>query len=737
MANVKIVDLPQIVTQNSTDIYEVSANGAESFKESRAQMVAYIQDHVGSLTHAIYVSNSQTGTGTGTIGSPFATITEAQNAAVAGTNYILIDSGSYACPASIDPNIPWFGINTQETIVTGSAPVVNNVLWSAATTPYLYFKNINFNVSTLTLSPSTYKAGSIIDFELCTLQNTVVIGGVENLLIDNTTVSADLTINHTKITRSNQNTYSNNVTIQDGDSTNVPNIFFFGFGDSYELIPTFLVNANVSGGLTKFNVNMISAKTAAPFVEYEDVDQIIYPNEFTFTFDNISYPLQIFSNTLQNAIVLTSEEWPTVNTNGGFGNNSYNGDNRFFWTGSGGGQPYTFVAGYNAHTTGTSSYNILLGRSTSSKNNSFVAAEQTGVDFFPTTDNQFVVRYLNGYGFCTGDPKANFHVKAGNTGGFLVSANAQVTSGNVSAGELNPYITAGSLIFAGKFTGGGTFSYDLSTYPTLAGNNTFTGTNTFSSPMTVKEITNPLVQNLTPVSLSATSGTIASFQLVGGIIAFSPSADATWTFPTGSDIDSILNTPNPNRGRARITFVNQSAFNITFSTNTGLNFGGLGTSGTLFMSANSELSFDLVKIDNTPTYTLFGPSYGTLSYLIQNYSHVTSWQGPYASAQAGTVTITRIADQVYMTLPSVSAATTSASTITNTVAIPSQFRPSATSYIGVPSIINTAIGGGVGNGAATIDSSGNITIYQSGANTNFPSGQTCGFQRQTLNWSIL
>src|SRR3972149_5334610 len=43
MADKKIVDLTALVTQNTTDIYEISNNGLGSFKESRDQQASFFK----------------------------------------------------------------------------------------------------------------------------------------------------------------------------------------------------------------------------------------------------------------------------------------------------------------------------------------------------------------------------------------------------------------------------------------------------------------------------------------------------------------------------------------------------------------------------------------------------------------------------------------------------------------------------------------------------------------------
>jgi hypothetical protein len=46
ISDIKITALDPLITQSSTDIYEVSANGTGSFKESRQQMLSYFQINI-------------------------------------------------------------------------------------------------------------------------------------------------------------------------------------------------------------------------------------------------------------------------------------------------------------------------------------------------------------------------------------------------------------------------------------------------------------------------------------------------------------------------------------------------------------------------------------------------------------------------------------------------------------------------------------------------------------------
>ena len=139
---------------------------------------------------------------------------------------------------------------------------------------------------------------------------------------------------------------------------------------------------------------------------------------------------------------------------------------------------------------------------------------------------------------------------------------------------------------------------------TIAGDKVFTGDNSFDGVTSIKQFGNPVAEVKLPTSLTANSGTIIAGQLVGGILVFSPTADATWTLPLGTDIDSVFNAPMASRGRS-VQLSNNSAFNVIILPNTGTTLGGF-VGGALDLPPFSNVIVDLVKLDTTPTYTLFG-----------------------------------------------------------------------------------------------------------------------------------
>lgn len=76
MADKRINDLPALVTQASNDVYEISNNAASlSSKETRAQMLSYMQANITSAVNVLTVAgNGVDAVGRGSILNPFATL---------------------------------------------------------------------------------------------------------------------------------------------------------------------------------------------------------------------------------------------------------------------------------------------------------------------------------------------------------------------------------------------------------------------------------------------------------------------------------------------------------------------------------------------------------------------------------------------------------------------------------------------------------------------------------------
>jgi hypothetical protein len=718
----------------TTDVIPTGKGGINpDLKTTISSLINAVQNNSTNKINIIYVSKQGNDTtGNGTEGNPYLTCLKANSVASFG-DAIFVGNGSFAeSNFQFKPGINWIGIDKNLVVITMASAALDTTAWNSATSPYLSFLNITLTFTAFDFHPSSLKSNSKYSFYNCIVNNTANLRLVENLEIFN---SSFTTLNSYYIANSfsKDSTYSNTLAARAGNSTEVPEVNFYSDGD-------FLSNVSVLNDAD--TILFAQFKNAADQINSLTIDCASADNTVVFV-DMVSIPTGN-GVTIQNpgsvSPIVPREDLRYSNTFYGIGNWA-NNNSAFYYTGATGSNANTFAMG-RSMTAITVPDAVCLGFASADQSGSFIAWDysNTVTRGKCAKINQFAVKYNNGYGFGTDNPNANVDIRAGATGDMLFSANAAVADANIQAGQLNPYITTTSLILKGKYTGGSVFNYDLSAltgYPLLSSSNTFTNTNTFSSSISVKEITTPLVENLTPNTLTANSGTLSAGQLVAGIIYFTPTADAAWTFPTGSDINTELGNTSANRGRKSVRFVNNTSFSVTFSTNTNMNFNGLTTPGTFILPAYGSINFDLVKIDTTPTYSIFGSSYGSVSYVEQNYIHVTNWTGVWASDQAGNCNITRIGDQVFMTIPQVSALSTISSVITNVTAIPARFRPTADIRLGPPTVIDSSQTNNRGNGATKLSSAGILTVYRTGNDTSFVSGLTIGFERRTLQWSVV
>lgn len=144
---------------------------------------------------------------------------------------------------------------------------------------------------------------------------------------------------------------------------------------------------------------------------------------------------------------------------------------------------------------------------------------------------------------------------------------------------------------------------DLASKAALA-SPTFTGTVTLPIIL-IKEVQNPLISNKTPSNITATTATLTNIQMAGGVITLNPTLAQALTLPTGSDMDSIYNSPSTNRG-GTVRFINQSSVASTFTANTGFSLSGCYlTAGFVVIPANSAREFDIC-CQGTANYVLFG-----------------------------------------------------------------------------------------------------------------------------------
>lgn len=153
MADKRINDLPALVTQATTDVYEMSNNAATlSSKETRAQMLAYMQANIGTIAQIIWV-NATDGddANTGAINNPLQTI----NAALAKAKLIASFSTKVLIKAIGDFSItgdleltPFVDIDGENTgVITLTGELKNDSNWDSTGTPNAIVKNTEISAA--------------------------------------------------------------------------------------------------------------------------------------------------------------------------------------------------------------------------------------------------------------------------------------------------------------------------------------------------------------------------------------------------------------------------------------------------------------------------------------------------------------------------------------------------------------------------------------------------------------
>lgn len=131
----------------------------------------------------------------------------------------------------------------------------------------------------------------------------------------------------------------------------------------------------------------------------------------------------------------------------------------------------------------------------------------------------------------------------------------------------------------------------------------------FLAPMTMLELQNPFVSKSPPVGRDTTA-TLSAPDIIGGIVVSNPAGNITLTMPSASSVEGVTGVTQINSG-FWVTFINQSAFNVTLAASSDIVLAGCYlTAGNVVIPgngvANSSRIFRVVKLSNTPSYTLFG-----------------------------------------------------------------------------------------------------------------------------------
>lgn len=582
---------PDGVSTEQVDATTVNVNG-------KLNLTDYIPIH-------LYVGSAGSNTNNGQIVQPLLTVKYADTNASDGTS-LFIPAGTFSEPPSLSKRsgVNWFGDSKDLTTFTtgfGGSLGIDDTQWIATVNPNFSFNNITLTGTTCNFTPSAFIGGSIQSFNSVIIPPNFSTGRLTELNFNDSDIINAYILDVESFSMIGGINEGNFVyEIKDGDTVSdsiiiIKDVTHNGtllFKTGYDINPANTITVTITNcpGITGISID----------------DNFQALTSFTINIDSLSMPssgITNISGAELGLIFLTNVSNGIDAAVNGFNVNS----NYFKYSGY---LKQNFVAcdGSAADTTGNK--NTVFGRSASGRDGCFLATDSQLVTLFqPLTDDQFLTRFLNGYGFNTNSPKANFHVKAGSKDSIIFSAGSVIADVDLSNNEFNPYISGNDLLFKIKNNSGAVFTFNLNSlsgYVTTTGNQNISGTKTFTSPTLLLEVQNPLVSNATPINLTATTATISAAQLVGGVITLNPILAQTLTLPNAADIDAILGSISNNRG-FDVLFVQQSAVATTLSPGTNTNVSGAFlTTGSVIIPAGSQRRFRIVRIDNTPTYTVFG-----------------------------------------------------------------------------------------------------------------------------------
>lgn len=599
MADVKWSNDSEFVPQGSlSDTDEIMGLTSSNINAKYAGSLLVKQNGTATLTKLtlpnsiptqLFVSTAGSDSNNGQIIQTLLHVETAVSAASNGTQ-INVSPGSYSLTGTFRMKsgitLKGSGINNTFYSITGGMSI-DQSQWAGSTSPKFEISDITLN-STIAadFSPITLISDSTQRYMNTTIIPDLTLSNVTNIDMDNCLLSTFNIINIHNLNMNNS-TITGDVSISVSDLTADDNYTF--------------ENVDFSGhSITISNFVGSPASLTLNFINCLNINYILYNGNFgdvaTINIDFYSYPTNGVQDLTGSLIVNNLTDWSKVNTKLGFGNNRLYFNNEFFWTGAAVSTPYTFVVGRGADTT-SGEDNILLGRySTSSKNGCFVWSDNTATssdNHYPSDDNEFIIFPTGGFGICPPNNtlKAGFHYghAYGNDGNSLISAVGAVADGNISASELNPYITTDSLFFKGKYSGGTVFNYDVSSFLTT------------SKPLLFQADVGPY---------NATSGaTITGTDWVNGIITVNPSGTQTITLPSASSIVSRLQTLYGTSAVIAtstfdVVYFNQSSFTSTINAGSGITL-SRGASSTVVQPLTT-VWFRCFLNTTAPTFTFFG-----------------------------------------------------------------------------------------------------------------------------------
>lgn len=186
MSDKKISQLPALITQALTDIYEVSANGTLSSKESRQQMLNYFKANSFVAANTFYVDPNGDNSNSGAILAPYADPFAASNAitgSVSNPKLVVVNSGIYTTSNfKIKPNISLIGGSSQTTLDDNGTITLDSSWSSAAAFSYACFRGFDWNGGwNLDFNAAGFSTG-VLFYENCYLETVSITGSVAAII---------------------------------------------------------------------------------------------------------------------------------------------------------------------------------------------------------------------------------------------------------------------------------------------------------------------------------------------------------------------------------------------------------------------------------------------------------------------------------------------------------------------------------------------------------------------------
>lgn len=155
MSKIMFYDLPNVVTQQSNDLYVLSANGTGSYNETRGQFQSWMQSSLSGIPQYIWVNenNGDDTTGNGSQNNPYASysmaLSVANSLSPSSTNQFLIKIiGDQSITGDVEFS-PFIHVDSED---TGTLNCTGNFVlssdWGGGSNPFCIVKNISLNPGT-------------------------------------------------------------------------------------------------------------------------------------------------------------------------------------------------------------------------------------------------------------------------------------------------------------------------------------------------------------------------------------------------------------------------------------------------------------------------------------------------------------------------------------------------------------------------------------------------------------